>query len=154
MTVLRSDLQSRYGISADLREWESAAAIGGVLGLEWTQWPYLDTGPDWQAVKVAMQALDDRLEPELVFAPAVEEGGHEQHNRVGEISQTVFGGRAVGYMTYLRHGGKSVGAAVDYQPAWVTLKLSALACYRSQIETPAAGCVEHFLRDQHEYVAV
>lgn len=153
VTVLRSEVQNRrHGISAEQREREDWEAIYDVLGLEWTQWPYLDTDPDWQAVKVAMQALDDRLEPDLVFAPAVEDGGHDHHNRVGQIAQAVYGSRVTSYLTYTVEGKSTDGTLVEPEPGWVTLKLRGLSCYRSQIETPAAGCTEHFLRGQHEYI--
>lgn len=154
VTILESHVQERRGIGVTnaSRLAENEAAVCGVLGLEWTQWPYSDADPDWGAVTRALEILDERLEPVRVLAPAVELGGHDHHNQVGSIARMLFGDRLTGYMTYRRHEGKSTGREVEYEPPWVTLKLRALACYRSQIETPAAGCTPWFIGDQREWV--
>jgi len=89
---------------------------------------------------------------EAVFAPAIEPGGHEQHNLVAaavEDRRTVCR-----YLTYERHAGKSTaGHAVPIlTPRWIGKKLRALACYESQWD-PKLGCYPHFLREQTEYYA-
>jgi LmbE family N-acetylglucosaminyl deacetylase len=95
--------------------------------------------------------LEDALkqfgQPEMVYAPAIETGGHEQHNLIGALARRVFK-NGQHYMTYTK-AGKSTGRPVPYEPEWPLLKLRALACYQSQITHPANA--EHFLRDQFEY---
>ena len=92
--------------------------------------------------------------PEEVWLPAVEEGGHEQHNLVGEIGLEVFKGAKIhSYLTYTRTRGKSTnGREVKPTGTMVLKKLQALACYRTQIEIDALGCWPHFIGDQSEYV--
>lgn len=154
VTVLASQVQEDRGtgITNATREAENEAALVGVLDLSWTQWPYLDSDPDWQAVAAAFTLLDERLQPDLVLAPAVEDGGHEHHSAVGDLAGAIFRGRVTHYMTYRRGEGRSTGVEVEYEPPWVTLKLRALACYRSQIEMAAAGCTPWFVGDQLEWV--
>lgn len=153
VTVLRSAKQTAYGVTAAAREAESVEAVAKVLGCDWEQWPYPDTDPDWAAIGVAMRLIKERLEPDRVFAPAWELTGHEHHNRVALVADEVFdAGQVTHYLTYTIDGKSTNGLPVPFDLDWVLLKLRALACYRSQIEAPAAGCTEHFLRDQHEYV--
>jgi LmbE family N-acetylglucosaminyl deacetylase len=155
ITVLRSEMQYAYGISAATRERESHEAMMQ-LGCSWEQWGYSDRQPDWDRIRERLTSYAVIAAPEHVYAPRPEPGGgHEHHDWLGTLAVEVFGpGRVTWYLTYTRHGGKSTdGECVLFDPAWVSAKLRALACFRSQIETPEAGCVEHFLRDQHEYVA-
>lgn len=155
VTVFESHVQEArgYGIPQAQREAETEAAMS-MLGLDWHQWPYLDSDPDWTAIGVALTLIKERLTPDRVFAPAVEPGGHDQHNRVGALAVEVFGAdRVTAYLTYTVNGKSTRGVEVMYEPAWVTLKLRALACYRSQIEASAAGCTPHFVRGLDEYVA-
>ena len=77
-----------------------------------------------------------------MFAPAVEAGGHEQHNLVGELADKVFGGRVTHYMTYTNGRDRSRGVPVEFEPGWAALKLQALACYESQIRLASTG--HHF----------
>lgn len=136
--VLKSAKQSDLGVTAETREAETDCALKQLGVSSWEQWPYPDTGPDWQAVELAMQMLDERMEPELVLAPAVEDGGHEQHSRVGELARAVFGDRVTAYLTYVRGQLSSrVGEEVAFEPDWPVRKLRALACYESQIGLPA-----------------
>jgi len=139
VVVLRSQVQEdRYGITADTREQETGCALDtlGVTG--WTQWPYLDSDPDWGAVENALRSIDDRLQPDRVFAPAVELGGHAHHNLVGDLAHVVFGDRVTSYLTYVRGNGRSRSdREVPFMPAWPAVKLRALACYLSQIAEPS-----------------
>lgn len=159
VTVLASQLQWDRGaeITNHHRVLEGHRAITETLRLRMPdQWPYPDSNPnpDWGAITRALTSLDERLEPDIVFAPAPADDGHEQHNEVGRIAGAVFGPRAVHYLTYTRHGGKQRGGVeVGFKPAWLTLKLRALACYRSQIETEQLGCWPHFAEDLREYVS-
>lgn len=154
IVCLRSRVQERYGITATQRERETDAAMQ-LLGCNWEQWNIRDINADAQDLIQHLRRFDPGAvhRDVHVFAPAIEEGGHHDHNLVGEVARYVFGPeRVTHYLTYTRHGGKSeIGAEVYYEPAWVTLKLRALACYRSQIETAAAGCTPHFIRDQREW---
>lgn len=155
VTVLESHVQEQrgYGITQADRLTETAAAMTSVLGLKWDQWPYRDDDPDWAAIRVALGLVKERLEPERVFAPAVEPGGHDHHNRLAALTDEVFGDTVAHYLTYTVEGKSTNGVEVMFEPAWVTLKLRALACYRSQIETSAAGCTPHFVRGLEEYLA-
>jgi hypothetical protein len=92
--------------------------------------------------------------PTEVWLPAVEDGGHEHHNLVGEIGLEVLKGAKIHrYLSYTRTRGKSTnGREVTPTGAMVLKKLQALACYRTQIEIDALGCWPHFIRDQNEYV--
>jgi LmbE family N-acetylglucosaminyl deacetylase len=85
---------------------------------------------------------------ESVYAPAVEDGGHDQHNFVGRMADMFFPNRVTHYMTYTNRG-KSIGTPVRYEADWPVRKLRALACYTSQIALPSTR--DHFLRDQNEY---
>lgn len=149
VTVFRSVRQEAYGITASDRQFEDVAACR-ILGVpSWRQLPYPDSEPlppGW---------IDELAEKyEFCIAPAIEGGGHEQHNEVGHAALDAFGGRTILYLTYRRlHGKSDWGREVLYKPPWVTLKLRALACYRTQIETADAGCTPHFTADLREYVA-
>ena len=151
VTVLRSVKQESIGITADVRESETAEAMT-VLGCTWGQWPFPDDVPPWERIERAMVDADKRLAPARIFAPWPEEHGHEHHNRVGVLAGHLFGERVTYYTTYKPGGDRTTGTPVPYEPEWVTLKLRALACYRSQIETVAAGCTDHFMRSLEEYV--
>lgn len=76
--------------------------------------------------------------PWRVFAPAVEEHGHREHNLVGQAAVDVFGaGCVTPYLTYTRTGGRStLGDEVRYENEWISRKLRALACFQSQIDHP------------------
>jgi len=87
---------------------------------------------------------------DTVIAPAWENGGHEHHNHVGWNAFLAFGeARTVRYLTYRRGYGRStthaahgdhypdgVVAEVIPEPGWVSRKLAAMACYRSQADNP------------------
>lgn len=156
--VLRSDYQNRFfGIEHERRELETKLAME-ILGCHWEQWRFTDDTPDWDAVRHALHGLQH---PGLsrVYAPAVETDGHPHHNALGQAAVEVFGEPLIWpYLTYSvfdgkstmeSHGGYSVNPENGQQ---IINKLRALACYRSQILTPEAGCWPHFIRDQAEYV--
>jgi LmbE family N-acetylglucosaminyl deacetylase len=92
--------------------------------------------------------------PTEVWLPAIEDGGHDQHNLVGEIGLDVFKGAKIHrYLSYTRTRGKSTnGRPVTPTGVMVLKKLQAMACYRTQLEIDALGCWPHFIRDQNEYV--
>jgi len=112
--------------------------------------------PDNEPTATIRERVDRALRrwtPAEVWLPAVEAGGHDQHNLIGELGLDIFKGANIHrYLTYTRTGGKSTdGREVKPTGAMVLTKLRALACYRTQIEIDALGCWPHFIRDQSEY---
>jgi LmbE family N-acetylglucosaminyl deacetylase len=139
VTVLASQLQEDLGMGVThaTRAAEDACAYN-LLGCDHTQWPYPDSDPDWGAVENAMRTMDERLQPDRVFAPAIEPGGHGQHNAVAQAALSVFGERVIGYLTYVRGNGRSRSdREVPFEPSWPAVKLRAMACYLSQISEPS-----------------
>lgn len=133
VVCLRSVKQAALGISAQCREHETRSAMR-VLGCEWSQWPDPDVDPDPEALMAQMQQLDAERRPERVYAPAVEDGGHDQHNLIGSLAVNVFGTRVQPYFTYKRGFMRTRSDnEVPYTAEMVALKLRALSCYRSQI---------------------
>lgn len=153
VTVLEGHVQAARGlpITQQVRVSETGAAMRE-LGLEWSQWPFRDDRPDWDAVAAAMRALDERVRPVVVLAPQVELGGHSDHNAVGDLAQEVFGVRVVYYTTYARGYPRTVTEfPVVGSPDQIGRKLRGLACYRSQIAEPS--CQPWFLEGMTEYLA-
>ena len=132
VTVLRSVNQEAQGISHHERVLEADDAAD-VLGCLWEQWPEPDNDPDWSAVEAQMRETREHDDPDRVFAPWPEHGGHDHHNRVGELASEVFGGRVTFYTTYQYGGDRTKGDPVPFTPEMVLVKLRALACYESQI---------------------
>ena len=87
-----------------------------------------------------------------LWAPAFEPGGHDQHNVVA-LAAARLGVKTTYYTTYTREHGRTKGREVPIENAkWIALKLTALACYRSQHTLdPRAGCWPWFIGDQREY---
>lgn len=113
-----------------LRETERALKI---LGIEnFSQWGISDARPEWETIVCDLRQLGPR---ELVFAPAVELGGHDHHNMLGDIADRVFGPDCVThYATYVRESARTrTDNEVPYEPTWPARKLRAMACYTSQI---------------------
>lgn len=147
IVVLRSFVQEARGtgVTYEMREAETAAAME-ILGCTWEQWEIPDNEPDWSEMRDRLRTIDTHY----VYAPAVERGGHAQHNKVGELARDVFRDRATHYLTYTPGKTKSArGRRVPYESWMVAQKLRALACYVSQHQQEAM--VPHFLREQYEY---
>lgn len=132
-------------ISSSTRYLETVAALTA-LGLDpskesgYEQWPYPDNESlDVEAFETELRYVYELHQPEVVFAPVVEAGGHEQHNTIGRIALEVFGDRVRPYLTYTWPNGRSKGQEVEFEPHWPALKLRALSCYESQIQSPATG---------------
>ena len=107
------------------------------LTATWEQWSTSsDIAPKFGEIVDEMRTFDRLHNPDHVWAPAIEEGGHEQHNLVGEAALEVFGAEHVtGYMTYRRGFGRST-SELEVLPRGaddVAAKLHAMAEYRSQI---------------------
>lgn len=78
-----------------------------------------------------------QVEADVVWAPMLEEGAHEQHNEVSRMASEMFGDRCLFYATYKRgHGRTRTDNEVTPEPDWYALKLKAMACYTSQINHP------------------
>jgi LmbE family N-acetylglucosaminyl deacetylase len=121
--------QSTVSGAARVLETERALEVLGVD--DFRQWSMSDTNVDAGVLELRMRDLGDF---DLVFAPMVEDGGHEQHNLVGELARKVFP-NVQGYATYRRGSGRTqTPVAVPFSPGWPALKLRAMACYESQIE--------------------
>jgi LmbE family N-acetylglucosaminyl deacetylase len=132
------------------REFETEMAMKA-LGCSWTQLerpdePYV---VDWTGFKDEILSISP--DPAIVFAPADEEHGHDQHNGVARLADYIFGNRVRHYYTYTTAGKTRAGVEVEYEPEWVALKHHALACYKSQSAHPATRA--HFMADLEEYVA-
>jgi LmbE family N-acetylglucosaminyl deacetylase len=101
----------------------------------------------WTDFENAMEPF--RHDVEHVYAPAIEDGGHQQHNLVGKFADHFFHDRVTHYMTYTNRGKSTSNKVVPFSPRWLSLKLNALSCYETQTNLPSTR--DHFLRDQHEY---
>jgi LmbE family N-acetylglucosaminyl deacetylase len=136
------------------RELETQRAMYA-LGCKWTQWPLRDDRPNAEELEAWMIGLRDPAgadDWDHVFAPAIEEWGHDDHNMVGEVALTVFKDVPITwYLTYTTHG-RSRGTEIEFEPEWVAKKLHAMACYKSQAAHPATR--NHFIDNGlREYVA-
>lgn len=136
-------------ITYEMREQETARAME-VLGCTWHNWPTWDVQPQYDAEAMGCW-LEAWSHVERVFAPAIESGGHPHHNLIGRVADQAFGDRVTHYMTYTAAGKSTSHREVEFEPAWIALKLQALGCYPSQIAHRELGCWPHFLRDQREF---
>ena len=111
----------------------------GLVGCDWLTSMLPETKVDEQALRGFLTDLDGSA-VERVFAPAVEEGGHEHHSLVGQLALDVFGTKVRPYMTYKRGFGRSTGkTAVIPTAVERALKKAAMQCYQSQIRNPATA---------------
>lgn len=97
------------------------------------------------------KAFREYAHAEMVWAPAIEEGGHAQHNLIGRLAGEIF--PRVTYYTTYTNAGKSRGSieVIPESGEHIRRKLKALACYESQIDIEALGCRPHFMNDLREY---
>ncbi len=110
-----------------------------VLGCEWVP-------PHSEDLQTHLRAYD----PDHVWAPYPEDGGHSAHNRVGELAVDLWPGRVTWYTTYTEEGRSTAGALMSPKEGWQELKVRALNCYASQIAHP--GTRPHFKRGLEEYL--
>lgn len=152
VVVFRSHVQELRGtgITSRQREAETDASMD-VFGLDWRQWPYLDSAALPAEGEARIARLADNFD--FCIAPAIEEGGHMQHNQVGLLAWSAFGPeRTIRYTTYRRGAGRSSGETLvaldlDCEAA----KAAALACYRTQIEEPTTA--SWFAKPWEEWLA-
>lgn len=139
----------RWMVEPEVRAAESAAAMD-VLGCDFEHLGYPVDIDDWTPVRERLAAE----EPDHVWAPLPELGGHRHHNRLSEIAVQLWPGRVSFYSTYHIVDGwperSVVGDPVAVDDGWDDLKRRALACYPSQSE--AKGTAMHFERPLDEYV--
>lgn len=157
LTVFDSYLQVDRGYKqcdAETRRQEDSDAIQGVLGMPLLAFGRVPDNEPMALTRAKVRSALAQWDPDEVWLPAIEHGGHEQHNLVGELGMEVFGRSALHfYLTYTRSGKSTAGVRVDPPGgAAVGKKLRALACYKTQIEIAELGCLPHFLRDQNEYM--
>lgn len=135
--------QRREGIDAERRNRENAAALASLGCMKPEPLPLTDLDPSVPTITAELDVLPPLFD--RVFAPAVEENGHPQHNLVGQLADDIFGPENVThYLTYTNNRDRSTdGHEVEFEPAWVSLKLRALACFESQIGRVAT--VHHFV---------
>lgn len=123
------------------RSLETMRAIE-ILGCSHHEWQMSADEMDWEKAREWMEpwnssALVASL-PNRIYAPLTHSEGHEQHNRIGELAGSVFGEKVVYYSTYAPRGQRQrEGVERVPTPDEISRKLSALACYRTQIENPA-----------------
>jgi LmbE family N-acetylglucosaminyl deacetylase len=140
------------GCDADTRRLESVTALEELCGLDAPEIRFLGFSdanhpPSIAQFQEALEGINVG-DVSMVYAPAIEEGGHPQHNWLGAAAEALFSDRVTHYMTYT-HRGKSTGTPVPFESQYVVAKLRALACFESQIALK--DNVEHFLREQREY---
>lgn len=151
LTCLDGRLKKDYPAPAD-RVAESMAAME-ILGCEydhlWVPLAY----EDWPSAverRIGLHGID----PERVWAPFPEPGGHEHHNRLGELATRMWPGRVSFYSTYTQGADRVVhrsteGNRVSPAAGWEDAKRRALACYGSQSERH--GTAMHFDGPLDEY---
>jgi LmbE family N-acetylglucosaminyl deacetylase len=164
VVVFDSYVQENRGnkVTAKDRRRETVAALEclGLRAFEGTgpyEYPWMfkrlrdDQSYESAVIASALQATGFP-EVERVFAPAIEENGHEQHNAVGRAADLVWPGRVTHYLTYTTKGKSTSAYRVLVESGdWLKRKLRALACYESQIDIERLNCREHFMRDLWEY---
>lgn len=178
LVVYDSRIQSNRGVlgcGSMTRREETKQAHGELL--EYASAPLflgfqddLTYTPEMISAAIATHVMQQLETVTDIWAPAFEEGGHEQHNLVALACNAFEGTCNVHrYLTYTRAGGKSrpqripnrTGPpgynAVEVSPPSgeaIARKLRALACFKSQMQLdPRLGTAEWFYgNDLREYV--
>ena len=105
----------------------------GVLDRDWRMLRVDEAEPDWAEVRDAIG--EEARRATTLIAPAFEEGGHEHHNEVAQIVNSLGHSQIIRYVTYRRgHGRTTTDTYVQGSIHDQELKLTALRCYESQIE--------------------
>lgn len=139
-----------------VRSLETTNAIQ-ILGCSHHEWPVSANDMNWMQAKLWMQGWNDpeySNVPNTVYAPAVHEEGHYQHNKIGELALEVFGDKVISYLTYAPRAQRQTdGHEVVPTADEIQRKLRALACYRTQIQNPATRAWFFELLDLREWLA-
>lgn len=146
-----SAVQEQYGISQTTRANETTRALAELgLPTNWRQWGYYDNDPDLKDLRERVLLLSEHYD--ACFAPLPEDGGHDQHNSVGEYAKEAFGDQCRFYATYWR-GSKRTHTEFEVvpEPDWYAKKFKAMACYTSQINLD--NCRPWFSDWDREWVA-
>jgi LmbE family N-acetylglucosaminyl deacetylase len=119
------------------------------------------------ALVACIDGIDVNFPALEIWAPAYEEGGHEQHNLVARACDAFEGScRVHRYLTYTRRHGKSRLEDPDYRYPYraevlprsgedIARKHRALACFKSQMQLdPRIGCADWFMNDLREYALI
>ena len=114
--------------NTETRRKEDANAMK-ILGAELCFLGLSDVDPDVSQIEGLLRKYFGKAE--LIYAPAIEDGGHPHHNIVGLAASRAFQ-NVRHYMTYTRRG-KSIGSPVPFTPDMALKKLQALSCYESRI---------------------
>lgn len=89
--------------------------------------------PDNQITEELLEEKLKNYKADIVFAPAIEDGGNPIHNMVGKIAKKLFNTRH--YMTYTKDNTKTKGSIMIYpNEEEKELKQKALSCYPSQMK--------------------
>ncbi len=159
VVCLRSMRQQRFqdGPIYQRREIETLCA-SKVAGVSYVQWiAFYDDDPPWELVAEFVASYIDGSEPELVIAPAWEEGGHEDHNGLAAIIDELYESRSFAqlrYLTYRRgHGRSESDVEIVPTPGERAQKAAALRCYRSQLAHPPTEPWFRAGSDQREFIA-
>lgn len=133
----------RGGPSCEERRAETITACQ-ILGADGHSWlPVRDGAPDAEALKAMLREVAE--DPwDVVFAPAWEDGGHEDHNLVATLADRIWPQRTL-YLTYRRGHGRSTQQTLSelshrtayeaqVERGYRSVKLMAMACYSSQVE--------------------
>lgn len=168
LVVYESHRQPHYwpasGATAQARNEETAAALTELYGqarLFYNLGFRDDSEYPFEQLAKELDSYIERVgQPlELLIYPAWLAGGNIQHNLVARACEKLVTNlfrpcRRLTYLTYTAEGKANhrYQGFDEYKisdPAFITRKLRALACYESQHRVD--NCRAHFLRDQNEY---
>lgn len=135
-TMLRTEAHVHVLLdSVPSRRAEFEAAMK-IVRRSWTYTEMWEGEPGWKTIAAEMD-IEARTS-DLVIGPAYEDGGHEHHNAVAQIVDSLDHPNVIRYVTYRRGFGRTMTAnEVKGSAAEEELKLRALLCYESQINDPA-----------------
>lgn len=135
------------------RHYSELAPAAGILGCPWVGFGLAPQVYDADALARHL-SLEPYTSADRVWAPAYHFDGHEEHNLVGQVADTVFGDRVRYYLTYAPRGQRQTeGFEVVPTAEEIARKLRAMACYVSQIEYPATRPWFFDLLDMREFTA-
>jgi len=152
VTMLDSYVQPSRGFSGcdqRTRRDEDIEAFK-VLGITPVFAGFRDDAPDWSDIAVWLSNFRKLHRFDQIYIPAIEEGGHVHHNRLGQIAGTLWP-EATRCLSYTKAGKSRSDKQVPCNGEMIYRKMQALCFYKSQITIDGLGCAPHFIRDQYEY---